>query len=242
MYQNIIGFEKNVAILNHHQALLGTFFSSLIIQAEYLTVTSNVSEVLDWEYTLPFNGAVPSHQTNLYTNHHISTPHFVLKFKDAWLVRSLLSAKENPHSGLQLVEVKNASDMQIFLEGFSQAFFPFNHHQAMNYQDALFTSYQTGKSKLHFFYVLDDNQRLVAVSAIAMVKPYSFSYCIGVLSAFRGKKISRFLLDHHLSYAEKAGCQFQVLQTEHGSFVEDIYIKNHFSVFAVMNYYQHIPE
>jgi hypothetical protein len=231
-------FDKHQAILNHHEVLLGTFFLSLEKNPKYLHVTTNVKGVSEWEYVIPFNENIPP-KKNIYTRECLSMQNLKLTFKDAWLVRSIVEEKELQE--FQFVKVKSCSEMQIFIDGFREAYFSNDKSElSIKYCDTLLNAYKNGQSKLTYFYVLNNDNQLVGVSAIAILKQYSFSYCIGVVPHYRGKKISMILLDHHSNYAKKANCQFQVLQAEKGSFVEKLYIKNHFILFEIMNHYHFI--
>jgi GNAT superfamily N-acetyltransferase len=171
----------------------------------------------------------------------LTQPDLILRFQDSWLVRSIADCEEKALTDFRIVEVKDALDMQTFINGFSQAYFEIEKTQLDHYCHALLNAYHDKQAKLVYFYILDNYHNLVGVSAIAMIEPYSFSYCIGVIPAFRGKKISTLLLDHHSQYAKKEGCNFQVLQTEANSFVENIYMKNNFTLFETMRFYQYNP-
>jgi hypothetical protein len=114
MYKTLIGFDKNLAIIHHHYALLGTFFQSLEIEPEYLNVTTNVNGVFDWEYTLPFNMvAEVNHKKNIYANKNVLMPNFILKFRDSWLVRSIPSTEEKELS-LKLILVMIRVKLMVY--------------------------------------------------------------------------------------------------------------------------------
>jgi len=163
---------------------------------------------------------------------------------DNLLMKTLPGINANEPSPFNFFHVKNIDGMKKFIAGFSEGYFGHTPGRtdnpiAQSYCAALFNAFQDKKSKLDYFYVLDDTRHLAAVSAIGIVKSYCYSYCIAVAPESRGKKISTHLLNHHAHYAKQADCRFLVLQTEADSFVEHLYVRNGYVRFATLNYYQY---
>ena len=235
-------------MLFHHQILLGTFFSTLKVTADYIEVSSNVENEPMWEYIMPltedFIDSSVLYGRNIYTPKRLPSDRYRLKYTDAWL-GCIIPEDIQPaiFSDFKIIEVKTEADMLMFLEGFFQAY---SGHQEEDpygalprgYWDTFLSSFKSRKSQLKYFYIVGDDNKVAAVSAIGIKKPYSFLYCLGVVPSFRGRSLFKLLQQHRLYYARhQHGCNFAVLQTEQGGFTEK-FLKNGFSLIEVMHCYE----
>lgn len=231
-------FDKEKAIRLHHELLLGTFFSRLVIDNDSIEVFSNIENEPSWEYVLPFSENIPEDSRNIYTTKIL--PQRSLQFTDSWLVSAL--EKEEAPDSLAFIRVDSKAKMLKFLQTLYQAYSSHSPNDPYGslppgYHPALLKAFETGKSKLHFIYIQDTFKDLVGTSALAIHPPYAFLYCVGITPPWRNRGLSEQLLQYQKYYAHSQGCSFLIAQTLKASFVENLYLKNHFERVVEMHFY-----
>lgn len=244
MQKNVTGLNKEEVIFLHHQALHKTFFDEINMSSQYIEVTSNVENDKTWDYVMPLSSVGFNFDNqNIYTPDFINSNNHELIFQDSWMA-AFVTPQEKPVSlsDLTIAEVKSDKEMNIFLDGFFQAYSGYDEHDPYGalpetYRAALWSSFKNTQAKLNFFYFMQRGD-LVAVSAIANIDNYSFLYCIGVTPQFRGKGFYKHILQHSNYFSHNNSCKFLVLQTAKDSFVEKINLKNNFIIIDTINYFK----
>ena len=244
MQNNLRDLNKEEVILLHHQALHKTFFDEIHISSNYIEVTSNIENDKTWDYVMPLSSANFNFDNrNIYTPDFINSNNHELIFQDSWMA-TVVTPQEKAVSlpDLTVVEVKNDKEMNVFLEGFFQAYSGYDEHDPYGalpetYRAALWSSFKNVQAKLNFFYFMQRGD-LIAVSAIANNDNYSFLYCMGITPQFRRKGLYKQLLQHSHYFSHYNGSKFLILQTAKDSFVEKINLKNNFIIIDTINYFK----
>ena len=244
MQNDLRDLSKEEVIFLHHQALHKTFFDELNMSSNDIEVTSNVENDKTWDYVMPLSSADFNFDNrNIYTPDFVNSNNHELIFQDSWMA-TLVMPQEKPVSSpdLTIAEVKNDKEMNLFLEGFFQAYSGYDEHDPYGalpetYRAALWSSFKNPQAKLNFFYFMQRGA-LIAVSAIANIDNYSFLYCMGITPQFRGKGFYKQLLQHGHYFSQNNGGKFLILQTAKDSFVEKINLNNSFIIIDTINYFK----
>ena len=187
--------------VGHHDALLGLFYSDVMISSNSLSAQSNVENDKSWEYLGSISPLqdVFSQNQNLYTNQDIDAKNYNLVYTDAWLVNELSSVSSKINSTvMEVIEVKDIKDIQLFADLFLEAYSletdPYGKLKP-TYKSCIINSFRSKATKVKFYYILHQGMPC-ATFALSFSSNFCYSYCIGVIPKYRGLGISHYIYSY----------------------------------------------